>query len=337
MRRDFNIVSIGPAALDFIFDPIVEALRNRGHKVHHYSDYSKFARELQSALRTADALVAIGSFHCTRELMMQAPQLRAIASPFIGTEGFDEAAATALSIVVANGQVPENVLSMAESTILLILASFYALHWWENQLRENIPHPPRVPGRMLRGRTLGLIGFGQIARGVASRLSTWDIRIQTYTPRLRVPLLPGVSRVGLEQLLRTSDVICVLASLNDETRGMLDLNRLRLMKPDAVLINTARGGIVDELALVQLAHERPGFRIALDTFAEEPLPAQSPLRSLANAILTPHAIGHTQESLDALPAAAIENVSRALEGELPLYVRNPAVIPAWKARWGAQR
>jgi phosphoglycerate dehydrogenase-like enzyme len=190
---------------------------------------------------------------------------------------------------------------------------------------------------MLRGRTLGLIGFGQIARGVASRLSTWEIRIQTYTPRLSVPLSPGVSRVGLEQLLRTSDVICVLASLNDETRGMLDLNRLRLMKPDALLINTARGGIVDELALVQLARERPRFRIALDTFAEEPLPAQSPLRSLANAILTPHAIGHTQESLDALPAAATENVSRALEGELPLYVRNPAVIPAWKARWGAQR
>ncbi len=337
MPSNFNVVSIGPAALDFIFDPIVAALRERGHQVTHYIDYSKFARESPTALKTADAFVAIGSFHCTRELMMQASQLRAVVSPFIGTEGFDEAAATALGIVVANGQVPENFLSMAESTILLVLASLYALHWWEQQLRENIPHPPRVPGHMLRGRTIGLIGFGHIARAVASRLSTWDVRIQTYTPRFRVPLPPGVTGVELEELLRTSDVVCVLASLNAETTGMLDLKRLRLMKPDAVLINTARGGIVDEAALVQIARERPSFRIALDTFVEEPLSAQSPLRDLPNAILTPHAIGHTQESLDALPIAAVENVLRALRGELPLYVRNPAVIPAWNARWAAQR
>jgi len=118
---------------------------------------------------------------------------------------------------------------------------------------------------------------------------------------------------------------------------MLDLNRLRLMKPDAVLINTARGGIIDEQALVRIAGERPGLRIALDTFAQEPLPIDSPLRTLPNVILTPHALGHTQESLDALPPAAIENVSRALRGELPLYVRNPEVIPAWTRRWSGQR
>jgi D-3-phosphoglycerate dehydrogenase len=131
--------------------------------------------------------------------------------------------------------VPENFLSMAESTILLILASLYALHWWEQQLQDNIPHPPRVPGRMLRGRTVGLIGFGQIARAVATRLQTWEVRINTCVPRLRAPLPSGVARVELEDLLRTSDVVCVLASLNAETRGMLDLNRLRLMKPEAVL------------------------------------------------------------------------------------------------------
>jgi len=176
-----------------------------------------------------------------------------------------------------------------------------------------------------------LVGFGQIARAVASRLSAWDILIQTYTPRLRDPLPRGVTRVDLEALLRTSDVVCVLASLNAETKGMLDLNRLRLMKTDALLINTARGGIVDEPALVEIARERPSFKIALDTFVEEPLPAQSSLRDLPNAILTPHAIGHTQESVDVLPIAAIENVSRALKGVLPLYVRNPDIIPAWKA------
>jgi D-3-phosphoglycerate dehydrogenase len=84
---------------------------------------------------------------------------------------------------------------------------------------------------------------------------------------------------------------------------------------------------------VRVARERPALRIALDTFVQEPPPMDSPLRARPNVILTPHAIGHTQESLDALPPAAIENVSRVLRGELPLYVRNPDVIPKWTRRW----
>jgi phosphoglycerate dehydrogenase-like enzyme len=269
--------------------------------------------------------------------MMRAPKLRAVVSPFIGPEGFDEAAATALGIVVANGQVSENFVSIAESTILLILSSLYSLHWWEQQLRDNRPHPPQVPGRMLKGKTVGMIGFGHIARAMAQRLELWQVRLQTYVPRLRSSLPNGVIRVELNQLLQTSDVVCVLASLNAETRGMLNLDRLRLMKPDALLVNTARGAIIDEQALVQVALERPGFRIALDTFTQEPLPTGSPLRALPNAMLTPHAIGHTQESLAALAPAAIENVTRALRGEVPLYVRNPKVIPEWTRRWAAER
>ncbi len=333
MSARSRVVSLGPAGLHFIFDPIVAGLRERGCHVVHCTDFSAFGRESAELLKDADVFITISNFPCNRELMREGPRLRGIVSPFIGTEGIDEAAATELGIIVANGQVPENFLSMSESTIMLILASLYSLHWWESQLRENRPHPPRVPGRMLRRRTIGMIGFGQIARGIAARLAGWEVQLQTYLPRLRTPLPPEVKRVELEELLRTSDVVCILAPLNVETKGMLNLERLHLMKPDAVLINTARGGIVDETALVQISRERPNFKISLDTFAIEPLPADSELRGLPNAILTPHAIGHTQESLDALPVAAIENVSRILRGELPPYVRNPDVIPAWTARW----
>ena len=90
MRSNFRVVCVGPAALDFIFDPIVGTLRQHGHEVAHFVDFGKFARESSTVLKSADVLVAIGSFHCTRELMIQAPQLRAVVSPFIGTEGFDE-------------------------------------------------------------------------------------------------------------------------------------------------------------------------------------------------------------------------------------------------------
>jgi phosphoglycerate dehydrogenase-like enzyme len=311
-------------------------LRGRGYPVTHLTDFAKFGQRSGEVLKDAEALVVISNFPCGKELMKKAPLLRGIVSPFIGTEGIDEVAATELGIMVANGQVPENVLSMSESTIMLILASCYSLHWWQQRLRENRPHPAHVPGRMIRGRTLGMIGCGQIARGIVARLVGWEIQLQTYQPRLRAPLPSGVKRVGLEELLQTSDVVCVLAPLNAETRGMLNLDRLRLMKPDAVLVNTARGGIVDEAALAQVARERPRLKIAIDTFAQEPLPPSSPLRELPNTILTPHAIGHTQESIAALPAAAIENVSRILQGELPPYLRNPDVIPQWRRRFASE-
>jgi phosphoglycerate dehydrogenase-like enzyme len=336
MMRAGKVVCISPSSLDFVFDPIVAGLRQSSHEVIYCRDYGQFERDSEAVLCSAGVLLAAGSFPCTRELMMRGPELRAVVSPFIGTEGFDEAAATELDIVVANGQVPENFLSMAESTILLILASLYSLRWWEQQLLDNRPHPRRVHGRMLKGRTVGMIGFGHIARAMAERLQAWEVGLQAYVPRLRVPFPDSVRRVALDELLQTSDVVCVLASLNDETYGMLSLDRLRLMKPDAVLVNTARGGIIDEDALVRIAHERPGLRIALDTFAQEPLPMASPLRTLPNTILTPHAIGHTQESLDALTVAAIENVVRALRGTPPLYVRNPEVLPEWIRRWSQQ-
>jgi phosphoglycerate dehydrogenase-like enzyme len=133
--------------------------------------------------------------------------------------------------------------------------------------------------------------------------------------------------------MSTSDVVCVLATLNDESRGLLNAQRLRLLKGSAVLVNTARGPIIDEAALCQVAKERPDLRLALDTFTIEPLPSASPLRDIPKAILTPHMVGHTQEALDAMPNMAVENVTCILEGQLPLSVCNPAVVGEWQGRW----
>ncbi len=187
---------------------------------------------------------------------------------------------------------------------------------------------------MLRGKTVGLIGFGRIAQGVVSRLSGWEVCLQAYDPYHVGPFPVEVKDVGLEELLRTSDVVCVLAALTEGTRGMLDAAWLRLMKSEAVLVNTARGGIIDEAALVEVAREKPGLRCALDTFAVEPLPPGSPLRTLPNAILTPHLVGHTREFLAAIPGVALANILSVLAGEAPQSTLNPSIIPVWKARWG---
>jgi phosphoglycerate dehydrogenase-like enzyme len=327
-----HIVAVGRRRSLYLFEPIVATLRELGLDVRFHEDSDAF-RDAGGELRGADVLLAASSVTVSRTLMASADRLRGIVSPTTGVEGFDLAAATEFGILVANGQTRENVESMAEATILLLLAALYDLHGSEMLLRENRARPAQPSARMLGGKTVGMIGFGRIARAVTARLAGWNVAIQAYTRQ--VPASAGaVHFVGLDELLRTSDVVCVLATLNRDTQGLLNGDRLALLKHGAVLINTARGAIIDEPLLCELAKRRPDLRLALDTFVTEPLPPDSPLRDLPNAILTPHMVGHTAEAYNALPNTAVDNVQRLLTGQVPRYVCNPEVIPRWQARWG---
>lgn len=329
-----RVVAIGRRRSLYLFVPIVEILRELGHDVVFHGDSEAF-QATGHGLSDADVVVAASSFAFTRALMASADRLRGIVSPTTGIEGFDLTAAMELGILVANGQTRENVDSMAEATILLMLATLYDLHGAEAALRENRPRPKQTNARMLGGKVVGMIGFGRVARAIATRLAAWDVSIQACTRRPPAGL-GAVRFVGLEELLRTSDIICVLATLNSETEGLLNADHLRLLKWNATLINTARGGIIDEQALYELAMQRPDLRLALDTFATEPLPPDSRLRDLPNAILTPHMLGHTHEAHASLPDTAVENVRRLLAGQVPRYVCNPDVIPRWQARWNGR-
>jgi phosphoglycerate dehydrogenase-like enzyme len=193
-----------------------------------------------------------------------------------------------------------------------------------------------MKARMVRGKTIGLIGMGRTARGVVERLAGWDVRLQAHDPYVALEVAPaGVRMVDLPTLLRTSDVVSVHVTLTSETRHMLGEAELRLMQPHAYLVNTARGGAIDEQALYRVLRDGVIAGAALDVFEEEPLALESPLRTLDNVILTPHMIGHSRELMAALPPAAAENVLRALRGEPPLYVKNPEVLPAWRQRLAA--
>ncbi len=319
----------GPTGL---LDDIAYALGTLGHRVYSYPDGDALHRDTTSLVGT-DVLVAAPRFRCSRQLLVSAPHLRGVVSPVTGIEGIDISAATDLGVIVANGQTRENSESLAEATILLVLAALYDLHGSEAVLRRNLVRPAKPTARMFGGKTIGMIGFGQIARAMVSRLSGWDVEILVCSRRVHTDAPGNVHWVGLEELLQTSDVVCVLASLNAETERLLNAQKLRLLKPGAVLVNTARGAIIDEAALYEIARERSDLRIALDTFATEPLPLDSPLRSLPDMILTPHMIGHTQESIAAVPTTAVENVRRILAGNLPLYTCNPDVVTRWRSRW----
>jgi phosphoglycerate dehydrogenase-like enzyme len=269
--------------------------------------------------------------------MLAASQLRAIISPILGIEGLDVGAATELGILVANGQAPENFESVAEATFMLMLVCLYDLHGTEQRLRRNEPRqkPADVRARMLRGKRVGIIGHGNVGRALISRLHGWDAHVLVHS-RHASALPAHAASVSLDELLRDSDIVVVAASLNPTTRHLLDADRLDLMKPGAILINTARGPIIDEMALYERAVAGRFGKVALDVFEVEPLPADSPLRRLHDVILTPHSVAHTQESSAAIPRLAIENVRRVLRGEPPAIVQNPTILGDWVARWSRQ-
>jgi phosphoglycerate dehydrogenase-like enzyme len=283
-----------------------------------------------------DVIVVSPRDVCSREVMTAAPRLRAVVSAVIGVDTIDMDAANDLGLIVGHGAMPENYLGVAESTVMLIAALLLDLHGKERLLRTNAPRPAQLQARMVRGKTIGLIGMGRTARGVVERLAGWGARIQSYDPYVSPELAPaGVSMVDLTTLLRTSDVVSVHVTLTAETRYLLGETELHLMRPDAYLINTARGAAIDQQALYRVLHSGHLAGAALDVFEHEPLPPESPLRELNNVILTPHMVGHSQELMDAIPPAAAENVLRVLRGEPPLYVKNPEVMPAWHQRLAA--
>lgn len=328
-----HIEFLGPNGMDRFFVPAVEALRSEGHEVRrHPSDGGTSAAAIDPDV---DLVVAFGGVAIGRPDLARLCRLRALISPVTGTEGFDERAATELGILVANGQVVENYTSMAEATVMLVLAALYDLHGTERVLREDLPRPQTHAARMLMGKTVGLIGFGQIAKAVAERLQAWrcPMLASMRTPR---PLPAYVAPAELEHLLRASDVVVVLASLNSDTRGMLGKAELALMKEDVTFVNVSRGGIVDEAALAALALARPRMRIAVDVFERLPVAQDHPLRRLPNAILTPHMVGHTYETHQRLPVVMMENIHHALSGTPPEYIRNPEVLPGWLAKWAGR-
>ena len=223
---------------------------------------------------------------------------------------------------------------MAELTIMLILVLLYDLHRSEWLLRNLQPRPTELYARMLKGRTIGLVGFGKIGRAIAARLQNWEANILAHSPNIASKTLPpGVQAAELDDLLRKSDVICIVCALNERTRNLVDAPRIALMKPTAMLVNTSRGAIVEEQALLDAVAQNRIARVALDTFVVEPLPAGSPLRELQNAVLTSHIVGHTRDAIEAGKTNLVKGVLQVLRGQLPPYVRNPEISVAWRQKW----
>ena len=286
------------------------------------------AVSLREELSGCDGLLCLLTDRIDEELLDANPQLRFIASMSVGVDHIDVTAATARGIPVGNtpGVLVE---TTADATFALMLAAARRLVEADRFVRgghwrvENAWSPEFFTGKDVAGATLGIVGLGEIGQAVARRAAGFGMRVLGWnrTPRD----IPGIESVELDDLLAASDFVSINVALDAETRNLIDARRIGLMKSDAVLVNRARGGIVDEEALAYaLSHDKLATA-GLDVFEREPIPDDHPLMGLPNIITTPH-IGSASEATRAKMAdVAAANALAALAGERMPHCVNPEV------------
>jgi D-3-phosphoglycerate dehydrogenase / 2-oxoglutarate reductase len=297
-----------------------------------------------------DALIgtSIRRSPITKRILASSDTLRIVAKYTIGVDDIDVEAATALGILVTHGPTESNWGGVAEGTITSMLTMLKKVRERDRYLKDGNPwKEDRLLGTYVGSRadgyagiTLGLIGLGRVGGRVATLMRPWQARIlacDPYVPDARFTEL-GVERVDLPTLLRESDVVSLHVVLTRETRHMIGAEQLGLMKPTAILVNTARGFCVDERALIEALQKNRIAGAALDAFEEEPLALDSPLRQLGDKVLlSPHMISaNVGSGLGPGIQWATESVLHALRGEVPDNVYNQEVIPQWQHRFAGK-
>jgi glyoxylate reductase len=273
---------------------------------------------LREELADCDGLLCLLTDRIDDSLLEANPQLRFIASVSVGVDHIDVAAATARGIPVGNtpGVLVE---TTADTTFALLLAAARRLVEADRFVRgghwrlENAWSPDFFLGKDIAGATLGIVGLGEVGQAVARRAQGFGMRVLAWNRSERS--VAGIESLALNDLLAQSDFVCVTVALSDDTRNLLNADRLALMKSDAVLVNTARGGIVDEHALADaLSHGRLAAA-GLDVFEREPVPADNPLLSLPNVVTTPHIGSATLATREKMANMAAANMLAALAGQ----------------------
>lgn len=252
--------------------------------------------ELIGALDGCEGIVIRGATKVTAAVLAGCPALRVVVRAGTGLDNVDVAAAQERGVTVANTPVA-NAVAVAELAFGLMLALERHLVPASNDLRRGHWEKTKYMGRELAGRTLGLFGFGRIGREVALRARAFAMEVIACDPVL--PQWPAgyewVQPVTLDELMSGSDVLSLHVPLTPETRGRLGARELALMRPDAILVNCSRGGVVDEAALLAALAGGALRGAALDVFATEP-PGEHPLLSLPNVLATPHLGASTMEA-----------------------------------------
>ncbi len=272
----------------------------------------------------------------TPAVLDAAPLCRIVSRYGVGVDNIAVAHATQLGIPVTN--VPDYCFEeVSDHAMALLLACARRVVMFATATRRGQwDVKSGRPIQRVRGQTLGLIGFGRNGRALAAKALGFGLKLVVYDPWVAAEAVApfGTPTHALDALLRESDYVSIHVPLTEATRGLINARTLRLMKPGAYLINTSRGLIIDEAALVQALTEKWIAGAALDVLAQEPGDLANPLLSLDNAIITPHASFYSEAAIEELEQKAAERVVLALRGETPPNIVNPAVVTRADYRLG---
>lgn len=293
-------------------DEVDDYLRAAGHQtVHLPMRGRRDPEELVAALQDVDAALVANEPMTADVLERAGSRLRVVVRTGVGYDSVDVAAAARRGITVSN--LPGiNANAVAEYTLGLLLAAARRLVQSASGVAAG--GWPREDGHELRGATLGVVGYGASARAVVPLARAFGMEVVCTTGVAEAERDASVRYVGLDELLAVSDYVSVHTALTDRSRGLLDAAALARMKPTAVLVNTARGPIVDEQALADAVRRGVIAGAALDVACEEPLPADSPLRGVDDIVIYSHLAGQTAEARRAAGLEGAAELVRSLEG-----------------------
>lgn len=308
----------------------LEPLRQHG-EVKVFGTRAASREELLSRLADAEAVINVRAYTVfDAPLLDELPALRLISILGTGTDNVDLKAAAERGVVVTNTP-GASTYSVAETAFALMFAAARHVALVDRKMREGEWFHKK--GIELHGKTIGIVGLGAIGQAVAKMAHGLDMRVLVWSFRRdeeRARAL-NVEMVELDELLRESDVVSLHLRSSPQAKGIIGRRELGLMKPRAILINTARGMLVDEQALAEALREGRIFAAGLDVYQQEPLPADSPLRGLDNVVLLPHSAWVTFEASQRLEQMPVDNILAYLRGE-PTNVVNPAALDHPKQR-----
>lgn len=264
----------------------------------------------------------------SRALLAAAPKLKVVSRHGVGYDNVPVEACTARGIPVTVVG-PVNAVSVAEQTLLLMLAAARGAVVLDAATRAgDFAARRRVTGLELKGKVLLLVGFGRIGREVAARALAFGMRIRVFDPHLlEPPPAPIDAASSLDEGLAGANVVSLHVPLTDQTRGLLGAPQFARMPAGAIVVNASRGGLLDEGALLAAIRSGHLHGAGLDTFATEPLPADSPLLAERRIVLSPHSAALTEDSLRAMGMATVRNALAGIDGTLdPKLVVNPTVL-----------
>jgi D-3-phosphoglycerate dehydrogenase len=275
-----------------------------------------------------EALVVRSGIKVDAEAIAAGAKLRVIGRAGVGVDNIDVAAATRAGIVVVNAPTA-NTIAAAELTVGLMYALARNIPTGEASLRRGEWRRAEFVGTELRGKTLGIVGLGKIGMAVAQRALAMEMTVLGSDPYVDAATAAarGIELVAVEELLTRSDVVTVHVPLNDATRGLINAAALQRMKPTALLINVARGGVVDEAALAAALSDGRLAGAAVDVYENEP-PRDSPLLSAPHTVLTPHLGASTHEAQDKAGVEVAQQVLDVLAGRVARYAVNAADVRA---------